>query len=104
MGTFQKSQMLYDDGEYYKWTAKAANDNPFFIQGVDYSELNRTEGYEVLYFINLFCDEYFEDPLNIETYQKVEELIRFNVPSFIKTHDGVTKWLLENWNNLTNNG
>lgn len=43
--------MLYDDG-YYKWSAGPDHDNPYYTRRADYSELNRTEGYKVLYFIN----------------------------------------------------
>jgi hypothetical protein len=46
---FDRSQMLYNDG-YYKWTAKADHDNPYYRKGADHSEINKTEGYEVLYF------------------------------------------------------
>lgn len=48
--SFTKAEMLYDDGKYYKWSAKADHDNPYYTKGTDHSELNRTEGYEVLYF------------------------------------------------------
>jgi hypothetical protein len=45
----KKSELVYDD---YKWTAKADHDNPKYIGGTDHAELNRTEGYEMLYFMN----------------------------------------------------
>jgi hypothetical protein len=50
--TFTKSDMLYDNGPYYKSTARADHDNPYYSKGTDHSELSRTEGYEVLYFVN----------------------------------------------------
>jgi hypothetical protein len=33
-------------------SAQADHDNPKIIHGTDHTELNRTEGYEMLYFIN----------------------------------------------------
>ena len=36
---YQKSQMLYDDGKYYKWTSSADNDNPLYIQDKDLVEI-----------------------------------------------------------------
>ncbi len=95
MGTFQKSQMLYDDGEYYKWTAKAAHDNPYYTKGIDHSELNSTEGYEVLYFINHFCDKHINKPINLSTYQYVERLIKEKIPPTLKTHKKVADWIIQ---------
>jgi hypothetical protein len=46
---YTKDQMVYKD---YKWSARADHDNPKIIGGTDHAELNRTEGYEMLYFIN----------------------------------------------------
>lgn len=34
----------------YKWEAWADHDNPEFIGAQEHSELNRSEGYEMLYF------------------------------------------------------
>lgn len=45
---FVKSQMQYK----YEWTAGDDHDDPYYTKGTDHSELNRTEGYEMLYFIN----------------------------------------------------
>lgn len=89
--------MQHDDGEYYKWTAKAAHDNPYYTKGVDHSELNRTEGYEVLYFINHFCDKHVSKPVYLETYLKVEKMIKDKVPAIVKTHKKVADWIIQNW-------
>jgi len=77
--SYKKSEMLYNDGKYYKWVAKADHDNPYYIRGVDHSELNRTEGYEVLYFINHIVDKYWEAS-SLATYQKIEKMIRYSIP------------------------
>lgn len=98
MGTFKKSEMLYDDGKHYKWTAKADHDNPYYTKGADHSELNRTEGNEVLYFINHIGDKHWQKTPDLTTYRKVERLIRYEVPSNIRTHKKVADWIVDNWN------
>ena len=94
---YLKSEMLYDDGRYYKWTAKADHDNPYYTQGADHSELNRTEGYEVLYFINHIGKKHWSQEPTTAAYQKVEKMIRFNVPSNIRTHKKIADWIVNNW-------
>jgi hypothetical protein len=88
--------MLYDDGFYYKWTARADHDNPYYTKGTDHSELNRTEGYEVLYFINHIGKIHWNTP-SLATYNKIERMIRYSVPSNIRTHKKVADWIIANW-------
>ena len=97
--SFLRSDMLYDNGNYYKWTAKADHDNPYYIKGTDYSELNRTEGYEVLYFINHLGSKFWTSP-NLVDYQKIEKIIRYDVPSNIRTHKKIESWIVENWSKV----
>lgn len=99
MGNFKQSDMLYDDGKYYKWTAPEDGDNPNVRGGIDRLELDRTQGFEVLPFINRFGDDYFKNPAALEWYQKVEKMIRYDVPTSIKKHDDIEKWIHKNWNN-----
>lgn len=102
MGNFLKSEMLYDDGKYYKWTAKADHDNPYYTKGTDWSDLNRTEGYEVLYFINHIGDKHWIDnPANTATYRKIEKMIHHDVPSNMRTHKKVADWIIDNWSKVT---
>lgn len=97
--SFTKAQMLYDDGIYYKWNARADHDNPYYRHGSDYTELNRTEGYEVLYFINHIVDKRWSPPVNTITYQKIERMIRYVVPHDIRSHLKIENWIVNNWNN-----
>jgi hypothetical protein len=93
--------MLYDDGKHYKWNAKADHDNPYYTKGTDYSELNRTEGYEVLYFINHLGQKHWtKEAPNLATYQKLERMIRYSVPSEIRTHKKIADWILANWSTV----
>ena len=94
--SFTRSDMLYDNGTYYKWTARADHDNPYYTKGTDHSELNRTEGYEVLYFINHLGKKRWTDP-NLDTYQNIERIIRYSVPSTIRTHKKIEDWIITNW-------
>jgi len=100
---YQRSQMLYDDGKYYKWTARADHDNPLYIQGKDHREMNKTEGYEVLRFINSFVNSvtWSNGTPGLAENQKVEKMIRHDVPSHIRTHAQKQEWILNNWKNVT---
>lgn len=100
---YQRSQMLYDNGTYYKWHAREDRDNPFYRSGADHSELNKTEGYEVLYFINHLGDKWrwtnsrgetVKEP-GLAAYQRMETLIR-EAPAG-STHAKVAKYILDNW-------
>ncbi|THD31263.1 hypothetical protein [uncultured Flavobacterium sp.] len=98
--SFKQSEMLYDDGKHYKWVAKADHDNPYYTGGKDRTELNRTEGYEVLYFINHIGGKHWNVVLGTTTYQKIEKMIRYSVPSPIRSHKGIADWIVSNWNNV----
>ncbi|XZF14779.1 hypothetical protein ACTHGU_01440 [Chitinophagaceae bacterium MMS25-I14] len=93
--SYTKSEMLYDDGKHYKWAAKADHDNPFYTKGTDHSELNRTEGYEVLYFINHLAQKHWPNP-TLAIYHKIERMIR-HVPATDRTHKKVADWIMANW-------
>lgn len=92
--SYTRAQMLYDDGKYYKWSAQADHDNPNYTGGTDHKQLNRTEGYEVLYFINRWKNQ------ALVIYQKIEKMIRYDAPSNIRTHKEVADWIVENWNKV----
>jgi len=94
---FVRSQMLYDDG-YYKWTARADHDNPNYRQGTDHSEINKTEGYEVLYFLNQIGKKNWQSEPNEATYQKMERILRYHVPGK-STHKNAEAFIINNWSN-----
>lgn len=75
---YTKSEMLYND---YKWQAKAAVDNPYYTKGIDYSEINKAEGYEVLYFLNHIGKKCWSNEPDVTTYQKMERILRTAVPA-----------------------
>lgn len=86
--TYKKTDMLYNDGKYYKWTAKADHDNPMFIHGKDHEEMDKTEGYEVLRFINQFAKSvsWSGSGPGLSEFQKIEKMIRYDIPGDIRKH------------------
>lgn len=91
------SQMVYND---YKWTAKADHDNPKIIGGNEKSELNRTEGYEMLYFINSLALSWNWPQNALNSMQSLEKIIRERVPSNIRTHIEIKTWIEANYTKI----
>lgn len=66
----------------------------------DNALLNRSEWYEVLYFVNKFANENTANPTlpnQVLVAKKAERLIHRYLPSDKRSHDNVTAWLLNNW-------
>jgi hypothetical protein len=92
---FVASQMLYNDG-YYKWSAPADHDNPYYKKGTDHSEINKTEGYEVLYFLNHIGKKRWSSEPDVTTYRKMERILRYHVPPR-STHKKAEEFIVDNW-------
>lgn len=92
---YERSQMIYND---YKWQAKAAHDNPYYTKGTDHSEINKSEGYEVLYFLNHIGKKCWKNEPNLATYNKMERILREHVPAR-STHKKAEDFIISNWNN-----
>lgn len=92
--SYKKSDMFYQN---YKWTARADHDNPKIIGGTDHAQLNREEGYEMLYFINSLAKSWGWKSSTVTTYQNVEKIIKTIVPSNIRTHSGIKNWIEANY-------
>jgi hypothetical protein len=96
--TYPKSAMLYDDGTYYKWAAKADHDNPYYRGGKDHKELNRTEGYEVQYFIEHTVGKIkWNGAPTITDLKKVEKMIRYDVPKNLRAREDIYAWISANY-------
>lgn len=91
---FSKENMFYSD---YKWTAKADADNPRIIGLNDRTELNRMEGYEILYYIRSLAKSWDWKEDAIRACQKLEKTIRDQVPSNIRTHGEIKSWIESNF-------
>ena len=88
---YTKSDMLYND---YSWTTYE-HDNPKITGVPDSTLLNRKEGYEILYFVNKFSEMHRLDPKT--NGNKIERMIRNNVPSHIHSQEGIRQWIFDNW-------
>lgn len=95
MPTITKSDLIYQD---YSWST-FRNDDPRLTGEPDATLLNRHEGYEVLHFINRFCEHHNWNPppANKATGQKAERLIRQHLPGHIRSRQGIDQWLIQHW-------
>ncbi|MDQ2178856.1 hypothetical protein [Marinifilum sp. D714] len=91
MALISKSDLVYTD---YSWTVYR-DDNPKITGNPDNTLLNRKEGYEVLYFINKFADIY--SLKNKSSANKIEKMIREDVPTSIRSQDKIKDWIKNNW-------
>ena len=89
--------MIYED---YKWKARADQDNPKIIGGTDHAELNRSEGYEMLYFINSLAKTWSWTNAPLSSFQHLEKIIRTEVPSSTRTHTGIKEWIASHYQNI----
>ncbi len=91
MTLITKSDLKYND---YSWTTYS-HDNPKVAGNPDSTLLNRKEGYEIVYFINKFCETYkFKSKLQA---LKIENMIRNEVPNNIHSQEKIKKWIEDNW-------
>ncbi len=91
---FDKKDMVYTD---YVWNAKADLDNPKIVGGNDHAELNRSEGYEILYYIRSLSKTWGWKDDAIRACQKLERTIRTKVPGNIRTHGEIKDWIQINF-------
>lgn len=84
---YLKSDLIYKD---YKWTAYPSDD-PKVTGAPDNTLFNRHEGYEVLYLINHF------ELSSRAPGEKLEKMIRNELPSDVRGQIKVRDWLKENW-------
>ena len=91
MGLITKSDLKYND---YSW-ATYSHDNPKVTGNPDSTLLNRKEGYEILYFIDNFCETYrLKSKLQAI---KIENMIRNEVPNNLHSQEKIKKWIEDNW-------
>ncbi len=74
-----RNDLFYDD---YTWTS-GSNDNPDHRGNPDSALLNRTQGYEMLHFLNNFNSKY--GPFSVSYLQRIEKHIRGTVPTNIRS-------------------
>lgn len=91
---FDKTDMIYSD---YNWSAKADIDNPKIILSNDPTELNRSEGYEMIYYIRNLAKSWEWKDEAIKACQKLEKTIRNKVPTDIRTYGEIKLWIQNNF-------
>lgn len=83
----------------YKWSARADHDDPRITHFPDNVLLNRTEGYEVISFINRFLKNVTRGgggDWTLADVHKIERGIRIH-PTDIRSQVKVRDWILANW-------
>jgi len=83
MSLFNKSHLQYQ----YKWTTDHGDD-PNYRSILDRNKIDRDEGYEVLYFIQDYIEK---KNLTIKDGQKIERILRINIPSHITLRSEIIK-------------
>jgi len=80
-----------DLNQTYKEEWQSGDHDDGSKRGIDSRFLNREQAYEVLYFINQYCDE--KGIIDKETALKIEGLIKKNLPPIIRGREEVSAWL-----------
>lgn len=89
----KKSDLQYD---YPKSTT--SGDDPKNRGEPDSSLLNRDEWYEMRYFCNKFANGHkVGDMSKYDIARKTERIIKEHLPGDVRSHENVTKWIVENW-------
>jgi hypothetical protein len=83
----------------YSWS-HYGNDNPKVSGPPDNTELNRNEGYEMLYFINKCAESWGWSALNKSSCQNLEKIIKEKVPTNIRTQGGIKEWITQNYKEI----
>ncbi|MGX8286482.1 hypothetical protein [Xanthomonas oryzae] len=80
----------------YSWTAIHPDDAR--VTGIpDSTFLNRSEGYEVLAFLNWLATT--NKWIDKDPALKAERMIKNHLPGTIRSRANVWQWLVDNWNN-----
>ena len=90
--SYQKQNMVYND---YDWSTKYGKNDPKIKGEPDETVFCRTEGQEMLYFINR-CARKWGWSHDILAMQRLEKIIRETVPATIHSQIEVYKWIQEN--------
>ena len=91
MAVINKEDLYYKD---YTWTVYV-KDNPKVTGEPDSTLLNRKEGYEILYFVNKYCE--IKGYVMKSSATKVEKMIRNEVPADIHSQLRIKEWIVANW-------
>lgn len=90
-----KASDLNDNKYHYSWIAKYDDDESGIREDSNIDELNRNQGYEMLYFINCFMEN--EDFKRRIDALEAERLIQEAMPHELRSYDRINEWLRNNW-------
>ena len=90
LGPLKKSDLQYEYAD-----SSTEGDDPSKRGTPDKDLLNRSEGYEILYFCNKFANIHGSGDKDIAL--RAERLIQESVPGEFHSHTHIDKWLYDNW-------
>jgi hypothetical protein len=91
MQSFGKSDLLYK----YSWTIERESENQRIIGFSPHYFLYRGEGYEMLPFIRKYMKS--RSLQSLETFHKIEEIIKKHLSLSIASHIDIKNWLDQNY-------
>jgi hypothetical protein len=86
-----RDQLQFKD---YNW-GTYGDDDARVSGSLNESVLSRSEGYEILYFINKFCEVHQLNALS--SAEKIERMLRDSIPRSRKSQKTIQKWIVNNW-------
>jgi hypothetical protein len=92
-----KNDMVFFD---YKWDEKEKNNEVKSIRMNEQAELHRTEGFEMLNYINSLAKTWGWETDNVGSFRNLERIIRKEVPEDIQTHADILAWLQDNYTTI----
>ena len=92
-----KNDMVFFD---YNWNEKRRNNEVKSIGVNEQAELDRSEGFEMLDYINSLAKTWGWETDNMSSFRQLERIIRKEVPEDIQTHADILTWLQDNYTNI----
>ena len=84
----------------YTWDEKRRNNEVKSIGVNEQAELDRSEGFEMLNYINSLAKTWGWETDNMSSFRQLERIIRKEVPEDIQTHADILTWLQDNYTNI----
>jgi hypothetical protein len=89
-----KSDMVFFD---YNWSENENNNASKLVAGKEPEQLNRTNGFEMLNYINSLAKIWGWKTDNSSSFRHLERIIRKELPADIITHTEILEWIEKNY-------
>lgn len=89
---FTKKDLFYND---YSWSADGGDD-AHYRGYLDRIKVDKTEGYEVVYFCNDFLEKY-DKPLTVSNFQRAERILRISELASIQLRFSLNEEVNKRW-------